>query len=115
MLTRPWSIARTSFAVPSAGRLAETAANNISVSRRGFLGRLGQSALGVAAVLAGVSAATAQSGGVVCCKVHCTHGPYKGPGYNFTRCYPAGWTCPAISPDWCVLLKQTTAASCSGC
>jgi hypothetical protein len=99
------------------GRLAERAATGVSVSRRGFLGRLGQSALGVAGVLAGVSAATAQSGGVVCCRVHCGS-IYKKGGkalYHFTRCYPAGWTCPAISPDWCVLLKQTTAASCSGC
>jgi hypothetical protein len=96
------------------GRLAEAAANKVSLSRRGFLGRLGQSALAVAGVLAGVSAATAQSGGVVCCKVHCTHGPYKGPGYNFTRCYPAGWTCPAYSYG-CRLVKQTTAASCDQC
>ena len=34
------------------GRLAEKAANSVSVSRRGFLGRLGQVALGAAGVLA---------------------------------------------------------------
>jgi len=36
------------------GRLAETAATNISVSRRGFLGRLGQAAMGAAGVLGGL-------------------------------------------------------------
>ncbi len=38
------------------GRLAETAANNVSVSRRGFLGRLGQGALAVGGVLGGLLA-----------------------------------------------------------
>ena len=38
------------------GRLAETAATKISVSRRGFLGRLGQGALTTAGVLGGLLA-----------------------------------------------------------
>ncbi len=38
------------------GRLAETAANKVSLSRRGFLGRLGQGALGAAGVLGGLLA-----------------------------------------------------------
>jgi hypothetical protein len=38
------------------GRLAETAANSVSVSRRGFLGRLGQAALAAAAVTGGLLA-----------------------------------------------------------
>jgi hypothetical protein len=38
------------------GRAAERMANNVGVSRRGFLGRLGQAALGTAAVLGGVLA-----------------------------------------------------------
>ena len=98
------------------GRLAEAAANRVDVSRRGFLGRLGQSALAVAAVLAGVSAATAQSGGVVCCKIHCAHGRYHGRGYSFTACYPAGSTCtPSSFPYACKVVSQSTAASCSGC
>ena len=41
------------------GRLAEAAATNVSVSRRGFLARLGQSALGVVGVLAGFTATAA--------------------------------------------------------
>ena len=38
------------------GRLAERAANNVSVSRRGFLGRLGKAAVGAASVVGGLSA-----------------------------------------------------------
>jgi hypothetical protein len=57
------------------GRLAEQAATNVAVSRRGFLGRLGQSALGVVGVMAGFAAtaatARASSGGYVCCKWRC--------------------------------------------
>ena len=55
------------------GRLAETAANKVSVSRRGFLGRLGQSALGIAGVLTGLNATTAKagSGSYICCMWTC--------------------------------------------
>jgi len=55
------------------GRLAETAANKVSVSRRGFLGRLGQSALGIAGVLTGLNATTAKagSGSYICCRWTC--------------------------------------------
>ena len=38
------------------GQAAEKAASKVSLSRRGFLGRLGQTALGAAGVLAGVLA-----------------------------------------------------------
>ena len=38
------------------GRLAERAASKVSVSRRGFLGRLGKAALGAAGVVGGLSA-----------------------------------------------------------
>jgi hypothetical protein len=94
------------------GRLAEKAANKVSLSRRGFLSRLGQMALGVTAVLAGVSAATAQSGVVVCCKRHCPS-TYKGPRNFTTGCYPAGWTCTASYP--CQVVSQFTKASCDKC
>ena len=47
------------------GRLAEKAADSISVSRRGFLGRIGKAALGAAGVVGGLSTLTgrAQAGG----------------------------------------------------
>src|SRR5262249_57221889 len=45
------------------GRLAEAAASRASVSRRGFLGRLGQGALAAAGVLGGLLLATRQAGG----------------------------------------------------
>jgi hypothetical protein len=38
------------------GRLAETAANKVSLSRRGFLGRLGRGALAVTGVVGGLLA-----------------------------------------------------------
>ncbi len=38
------------------GRLAETAANKVNVSRRGFLGRLGQGALAAAGAVGGLLA-----------------------------------------------------------
>ena len=54
------------------GRLAEGLATSMSTSRRGFLGRVGQSALGAAGALGALAVtATAQSGGVVCCKYKC--------------------------------------------
>ena len=95
-------------------RMAEKAATNLSVSRRGFLGRLGQSALGVAAVLAGVNAATAQSGGVVCCKYTCSsyYGYPKG-GFKWTTCQPSGTTCVPDGSRCSV--KQYTRASCDKC
>jgi hypothetical protein len=37
------------------GRLAEAAANSVSVSRRGFLGRFGNAALGAAGVVGSLS------------------------------------------------------------
>jgi hypothetical protein len=75
------------------GRLAEAAVSNLSVSRRGFLGRLGQGALAVGAVLGGFTAsASAQTGGVLCCQYtcpKCPDGPNKG-GNKFTQCSTTG-------------------------
>ena len=58
------------------GSLAEKVATN--VSRRAFLGRMGQGALTVAAVMGGMLAfpAQGQANGPFCCL--CT-GPYGGP------------------------------------
>ena len=75
------------------GRLAEGLATNVSTSRRGFLGRVGQAALGVAGALGALAVtASAQSGGVVCCKYHVARLiPYSG-----IRTTP--FACPRVAP-----------------
>src|SRR5438309_9767815 len=76
------------------GRLAETAATHVGVSRRGFLGRLGKGALAVAGVLGGLFVlpkdALGVPGSYVCCIWHCNgfHG-----GYHVHQCLPAGSDC----------------------
>lgn len=50
------------------GRLAEKTATNVNVSRRGFLGRLGNAALAAAGVLSFASSASGSSRHLVCCK-----------------------------------------------
>ena len=98
------------------GRLAERAANNVSVSRRGFLGRLGQVALGAAGVLGGllVLPGTAQAGsGVVCCHYICKNS-YACPR-KFVICETQ---CSATLPNSgceCKLVKSYTAAACTQC
>ena len=98
------------------GRLAEKAANSVSVSRRGFLGRLGQVALGAAGVLGGllVLPGTAQAGsGVVCCKYQCKNA-YACPR-KFVICETQ---CSATLPNsgcQCKLFKSYTAAACTQC
>jgi hypothetical protein len=99
------------------GRLAEKAANNVSVSRRGFLGRLGQVALGAAGVLGGllVLPGTAQAGsGVVCCKYQCKNA-YACPN-QLIICEPAGTTCPSVSIGCdCKFIKSYTRVACTQC
>jgi hypothetical protein len=104
------------------GRLAEAAATNVSVSRRGFLGRLGQSALGFVGVLAGLSAtaASAQSGGsYVCCTWNCSN-PYRRH-LGFTKlvlCLPPGTNCYNLAtcgPFGGTLIGNKTVNSCNGC
>jgi hypothetical protein len=102
------------------GRLAETAANQVSVSRRGFLGRLGQSALGVAGVLAGMTTALAQSSGTVSC---CKYSAAKAYGClgrgTFSICLPGGGGCPAtyFVPEGCPGRLRSTSykTDCSKC
>jgi hypothetical protein len=102
------------------GRLAETAANQVSVSRRGFLGRLGQGALAVTGVLGGLLAiptAARARGSYVCCSWTC-HNP-RLRMYHF--CYPPGSTCrntgicSYIGPYYSVPVHQKTVSSCSKC
>ena len=81
------------------GRLAETAANQVSVSRRGFLGRLGQGALAMTGVLGGLLAiptAARAAGSYLCCTWKCEkYGPRGAPRgtYKLNVCYPPGSTC----------------------
>ena len=95
------------------GRLAESAANKVSVSRRGFLGRLGQGALAMTGVLGGLLAirTNARAGGsYVCCIWKCTL------YHTYKLCYPPGSTCSPISP--CALggvLHQHSVSSCKQC
>src|SRR5437899_1436942 len=98
------------------GRLAETAATNVGVSRRGFLGRLGQGALAVAGVLGGLLVFPKDAlarGSVVCCTWKCLHGIKK------KRCYAAGTTCAPYLTGYgyseCRLLTETTKPDCSSC
>jgi hypothetical protein len=93
-------------------RLAEGLATNVSASRRGFLGRVGQAALGVAGAIGALAiTATAGSGDVVCCKYNCTNSPYRHRRH-VTVCQPAGTTC-APSPG-CQVVTQTV-SDCSKC
>jgi hypothetical protein len=100
------------------GRLAETAANKVNVSRRGFLGRLGQGALAMTGVLGGLLAiptAARAAGSYVCCTWTCSNG-YKGKT-KFKFCYPPGTTCglsgsPCTGPG---TVSQTTVSSCKNC
>jgi hypothetical protein len=97
------------------GRLAEKAATDISVSRRGFLGRLGQAALAAAGALGGLLLfpRDALAGrGVVCCHYIC-----DGRGYRDhfkTTCQAAGTTCDT-SVGSCSLVTSSTAVKCSDC
>jgi hypothetical protein len=81
------------------GRLAETAANKVSVSRRGFLGRLGRGALVTAGVLGGLLAipTDARAGRGFqdcvnqCCEANCGKGDKKcscdPTGTTYSTCY----------------------------
>jgi hypothetical protein len=97
------------------GRLAEAAADSISVSRRGFIGRLGRGAMAVGALFAGFSAAAGKSG-AVCCIYRCRLGGRVG-SYHYSskyKCQPAGTTCATFLSD-CGLWQQFTVTDCTNC
>jgi hypothetical protein len=103
------------------GRLAEAAATNVSVSRRGFFGRLGQRALAVAGVLGGALAFPRDAlaaGSYVCCEWKCYVWRYKrgNSGSRMKVCYPPGTSCllhaPCVYP---VFIGQTAVNSCTSC
>jgi hypothetical protein len=87
------------------GRLAEAAATNVSVSRRGFFGQLGRGALVVAGALGGFLGAAAPvlaGGSVPCCiRGKCSQagngcvfmGAYCGPYGRKAHCY---WNCNGV-------------------
>jgi hypothetical protein len=96
------------------GRLAEAAASNVGVSRRGFLGRLGQGALVAVGVLGGVlvSPKSALASSVFCCSYHCVG--FKGG--HLRRCYTYG--CPGTTGTSyrpCYLMSQKTVSDCKHC
>jgi len=96
-------------------QLAEAAATHVSLSRRGFMGRLGQGAIAVGALLGSFTVARAGSG-VVCCKYSCS-GLYKGHYQDFA-CLPQGSTCRPTtggSGGFCKLTHQFTASDCTRC
>jgi hypothetical protein len=96
------------------GRLAEGLARDVSTSRRGFLGRVGKAALGVAGALGALAVtASAQSGGVVCCEYKC-----ELKHYVIKVCLPAGSTCSSTIPGGygsCYLVRDTKKSDCSKC
>jgi hypothetical protein len=92
-------------------RLAERAAGKVSVSRRGFLGRLGQAALGAAGALGGLLALSskAQAGKKVL--YQCTYQNRKfGGGCGYIPC--AGFSgqscggCPNFGGKCCQVTKS---------
>ena len=104
------------------GRLAEAAASSVGVSRRGFLGRMGRAALGMAGVVAGLLALPTVSpaqGGVLCCKYQCRVGYLCNKvKQGFIMCVTTG-SCPTytVFPGTCrcVYSGSVTKASCTNC
>jgi hypothetical protein len=90
--------------------LAEKVATH--VSRRAFLGRLGQGCLGLAVAMAGVltTAATARAGtGKSCCS-YCW--PIN-PGDSYKVCLQG--SCPATGPKGGILCSSVAVTGCAQC
>jgi hypothetical protein len=80
------------------GRLAEAAATNASVSRRGFFGQLGRGALAAAGVLGGLLAfpkVALASGAYLCCKYSCGQQRGKYGSFSYDLCTSAPLGCPS--------------------
>jgi hypothetical protein len=93
-------------------RLAETAATKVSVSRRGFLGRLGQGALTAAAGLGGLLALSNKArAGQDLYQCSYIQKPVKACAY---RCFGVDGSycggCPKF--NCCVLLSKTIIGTC---
>jgi hypothetical protein len=96
------------------GRLAETAATHVSVSRRGFLGRLGQVALGAAGVVGGVSTLTgrveARGNNLYLCEYGDRSTPRGCIGCGTNPLQICGGDCPTIR--CCKLVSKTIIGTC---
>jgi hypothetical protein len=103
------------------GRSAEKAATNVSLSRRGLFGRLGQAALASAGVLGGllVFPKDALAGGsFVCCTWDCTRP--RGQPVKIKQCFPPGTKCSPYNPcsyggPGSGFVGQTSVQSCTSC
>jgi hypothetical protein len=94
------------------GRLAETAANKVSVSRRGFLGRLGRGALVTAGVVGGLLALSgkAQAGNTLySCSYRNKRGEFKCR-YTYCGTYQFCGSCPPM--NCCQLYSKTAIGTC---
>jgi hypothetical protein len=94
------------------GRLAEAAASNVGVSRRGFLGRLGQGALVAAGALGGLLALSNKArAGQQLYQCSYTQRPTKSCAY---RCFavdgPYCGGCPKY--NCCDLISKTIIGTC---
>jgi hypothetical protein len=94
-------------------QLAEAAATHVSLSRRGFMGRLGQGALGAVGVLGGVF--------VLSNKVQAAQKLYmciygvdgRGPNCGYAHCdygFQSCGNCPPIS--CCVVVSKSIIGTC---
>ena len=107
------------------GRLAEAAATHVGVSRRGFLGRVGQGALAVTGVLGGLFALPRDAlaaGSYTCCSWKCN--TYRGMGrWTVHTCYRPGFNCGSYLPPGLTapcnyggkFVSQKSVSSCTYC
>ncbi len=96
------------------GRLAEKAATNVDVSRRGFLGRLGKGALAVAGVLGfTASAAGGRHGFTRTCCYYGSTDPNTGDPIYSTLCVTKS-KCPRTNEGMIYLYSAGT-RDCSTC
>ena len=96
------------------GRLADRAASNVGVSRRGFLGRLGKAALAAAGVVGGLSALAgrAQAGQNNLYKCEYTNSGPTPQGCGYASCSPfqSCGGCPKLK--CCKLVSKTIIGTC---
>jgi hypothetical protein len=98
------------------GRLAERAANGVSLSRRGFFGRLGQGALTTAGVLVGLLplSSPAKAGGNIL--YACNYFVYHGRGRCYFVRYCGSLTscgeCPGTNGTCCKLFEKVAIGTC---
>jgi hypothetical protein len=103
------------------GRVAETMATRVNLSRRGFLDRLGQGALAAVGLLGGAFVLShgvrASSTGLYCCRYvwHCRD-PYGRSTHSNYACYSGGCP-PGGSSYYCTikLASQRQVSDCTQC